>query len=46
MFALEARVSGMFHYVFALDLYFGSYLGQVSDASGELCLVAVSYLDI
>ena len=27
-------------------LYFGGYLGHVSDASGSLCLVAVSYLDI
>ena len=46
MFALEARGSGTFHHVFALDLYFGSYLGHVSDAPGGLCLVAVSYLDI
>ena len=46
MFALEAHVSGMFHHVFTLDSYFGSYLGHVSDASGSLCLVAVSYLDI
>ena len=46
MFALEVRVSGMFHHVFALDSYFGSYFEHVSDASGSLCLVAVSYLDI
>ena len=46
MFALEARVSGAFHHVFALDLCFGVYLGHVSDAPGGLCLVAVSYLDI
>ena len=46
MFALEAHVSGMFHHVFALDSYFGGYLGHVSDAPGGLCLVAVSYLDI
>ena len=46
MFALEACVLGIFHHVFALDLFFGSYLGHVSDASGGLCLVAVSYLDI
>ena len=32
--------------MFTLDLYFGSYLGHVSEASGDLCLVAVSYLDI
>ena len=30
------------HHVFALE----AYLGHVSDASGSLCLVAVSYLDI
>ena len=35
-----------FHHVFALDSYFGGYLGHVSDASGGLCLVAISYLDI
>ena len=46
MFALKARVLGTFHHVFALDSYFGGYLGHVSDASGGLCLVAVSYLDI
>ena len=46
MFALEAHVSGMFHHVFALDSCFGGYLGRVSDAPGDLCLVAVSYLDI
>ena len=37
---------GMFHHVFALDSYFGVYLGHVSDAPGSLCLVAVSYFDI
>ena len=37
---------GCVHHVFTLDLCFGSYLGHVSDASGGLCLVAVSYLDI
>ena len=37
---------GTFHHVFALDLCFGGYLGHVSDASGGLYLVAVSYLDI
>ena len=41
-----SAVSGTFHHVFALDSYFGRYLGHVSDASGSLCLVAVSYLDI
>ena len=46
VFALKAPVSGTFHHVFALDLCFGGYLGHVSDASGSLCLVAVSYLDI
>ena len=46
MFALEARVLGTFRQVLALDSYCGSYLGHVSDASGSLCLVAVSYLDI
>ena len=39
-------MSGMFHHVFTLESYFGSYLGHVSDASGSLCLVAVSYPDI
>ena len=39
-------VSGTFHHVFALDSLSGNYLGHVSDASGSLCLVAVSYLDI
>ena len=38
-------MSDMFHHVFALDSYFGGYLGHVSDAPGGLCLVAVSYLD-
>ena len=46
MFTLKAHVSGTSHHVFALDSYFGGYLGHVSDASGSLCLVAVSYLDI
>ena len=46
MFTLEACVLSTFHHVFTLDLYFGSYLGRVSDASGSLCLVVVSYLDI
>ena len=46
MFALEVRVSGMFHHVFALDSYFGGYLGHVSDAPGGLCLVAVPYLNL
>ena len=46
VFALEVRVLGMLHHVFALDSYFGGHLGHVSDASGSLCLVAVSYLDI
>ena len=46
MFALKVCVSGTFHHVFALDLLSGSYLGHVCDASGSLCLVAVSYLDI
>jgi hypothetical protein len=32
--------------VFALNSLSGSYLGHVFDASGGLCLVAVSYLDI
>ena len=45
MFALEARVLGMFHHVFALDSLSGGYLGHVVDASGGLCVVAVSYLD-
>ena len=46
MFTLKAHVSGMFHHVFALDSLSGGYLGHVSDASGSLCLVAVSYLNI
>ena len=46
MFALKARVSGMFYQVFALDSLSGCYLGHMVDASGSLCLVAVSYLDI
>ena len=46
MFTLEVQVSGMFHHVFALDLYFGGYLGHVSDAPGSLYLAAVSYLDM
>ena len=46
VFALEARVLGMFHHVFTLDSCFGGYLGHVSDASGSLCLVTVSYLYI
>ena len=46
MFTLEAHVSGTFHHVFTLDLLSGSHLGHVSDASGGLCLVAISYLDI
>ena len=46
MFALEACVSGMSHHVFALDSLSGGYIGHVVDASGSLCLVAVSYLDI
>ena len=46
MFTLEARVSGTFHHVFALDLLSGCYLGLVVDASGSLCPVAVSCLDI
>ena len=45
VFALKARMSGTFHHVFALDSLFGGYLGHVVDASGSLCLVAVSYLD-
>ena len=32
--------------MFTLDTLSGGYLGHVSDASGSLCLVAVSYLDI
>ena len=46
VFTLETCVLDTFHHVFALDLCFGRYLGHVSDASGSLCLVAVSYLDI
>ena len=46
MFALEACVSGMSHHVFALDSLSGGYIGHVVDASGSLCLVAVSYPDI
>ena len=46
VFALEACLLGMFHHVFTLDSLSGCYLGHVSDASGGLCLVAVSHLDI
>ena len=46
MFALEAQVLGTFHHVFVLDLLSGGYLEHVSDASGSLCLVTVSYLYI
>ena len=34
------------HHVFALDTLSGGYLGYVSDVSGSLCLVTISYLDI
>ena len=46
VFALEACLLGMFHHVFTLDSLSGCYLGHVSDASGGLCLLAVSHLDI
>ena len=46
VFALEVCVSGTSHHVFALESLSGSYIGHVVDASGSLCLVAVSYLDI
>ena len=46
MFVWKAHMSGTFHHVFTLDTLSGSYLGHVSDASGSLCLVVVSYLDI
>ena len=46
VFALEVHGLGMFHHVFTLDSLSGCYLGHLSDASGGLCMVAVSYLDI
>ena len=46
MFTLKVHVSGTFHHVFALDTLSGGYLGYVSDVSGSLCLVTISYLDI